>query len=137
VRTFEEIDDDLPLVIDPFQQDLNEYIIVGLADIERVTLEGADVKLFLAWAKVQRWREVFEEDLSALAVDAKGRDLLSVHLPLVTFRNQFCGGGRPLQDAATQALMERLRFQTLHWRDAGCDLVCVSGCIRVENRRMA
>jgi len=52
---------------------------------------------------------------------------LATWIPLVTFRERFCSGGRQMQDEGTQALMNRLRTEIWDWSDAGVDTVDVSG----------
>jgi hypothetical protein len=127
-RSLDQLDNMLPLTIDPYQCDLDRVsmrIVEGLAPI---VLAGDDVKVFLAWVAGPPWQEKFEEDLQSLANDGEGRELLTTCVPLVTFRESFCAGGRHMQDIPTQVLMESLRAQTRSWRDAGVDTVVVSGC---------
>jgi hypothetical protein len=45
----------------------------------------------------------------------------------VTFRYEFCSGGRLIQDNKTAVLMARLVAATRGWRAAGVDVVAVSG----------
>jgi len=127
MATIERIDLSLPVDLMPFQHDLNGPTIRPVNALAPVILEGADVALFLAWAKQPTWRHQFESDLQSLVNDAQGRKLLTTWMPLVTFRERFCNGGRHLQDESTQGLMERLRIATSEWRTAGVDTVEVSG----------
>jgi hypothetical protein len=123
----EQIDQTLPLNITPFQRDLDAPIMRHVDSLERIVLEGDDVAHFLVWAQHPSWRSQFEGDLQSVTNDTQGRKLLTTWLPLVTFREQFCCGGRLMQDPAMEALMDRLRVTTRDWRAAGVDTVDISG----------
>jgi len=127
MASLDEIDQSLPLELWPYQHDLDGPTTRPVESVAPIILEGADVALFLQWAKQEGWRERFECDLQSIANDAEGRKLLTTWIPLVTFRESFCAGGRQLQDADTQALMERLRGLTLNWRSAQVDTVDING----------
>lgn len=127
MRMLDHIDVELPLEIVPMTQDLDVPMIGKTDGLSAIVLQGQDVTTFLNWAKSTGWRGELERDLQSLSMDSQNRKMLSTWMPLVTFRTNFCGGGRQMQDEATQALMERLRFETREWRAAGCDLVDLSG----------
>lgn len=130
VTTLGNIDVSLPIDLYPYQHDLDKTLTSPVETLKPIILCGEDVALFLSWAKQDPWREQFERDLQAIANDAQGRKLLTTWIPLVTFRESFCSGGRQMQNTATQALMERLRLDTREWRAAGVDMVDVSGRAR-------
>jgi hypothetical protein len=127
MATLEQIDSSLPLDLYPYQHDLDGAVIRPVAELKPVILDGMDVALFLNWAKGEGWRAKFEEVLQSVANDSLGRKLLTTWMPLVTFRESFCSGGRHMQNAETSALMERVRVETKGWRTAGVDTVDVSG----------
>lgn len=127
MATLKQIDVSLSLMLCPCQHDLDGPITRFVESVEPIILDGEDVTLFLAWAQQDGWRGQFEADLQSIANDSLGRKLLTTWMPLVTFRESFCAGGRQMQDPSTQALMERLRAATREWRTAGVDTVDVSG----------
>lgn len=130
MRTLEDLDLSRPLYLSPYQYDLDASIIVVPVDsLEPIILEGDDVEAFLHWAKIDYWRPRFEEDLQSVAQDSEGHKLLTTWIPLVTFREVFCSGGRHLQEEKTQILMDRLREQTKGWRALEVDTVDVSGYV--------
>lgn len=123
----EDIDQSLPVDLYPYQRDLDAPIMRIVESVEPIILEGDDVVSFMAWATHTSWRTKFEEDMQSVANDAEGRKLLTTWLPLVTFREEFCCGGRHMQDQSMETLMERLRAATRSWREAGVDTVDISG----------
>lgn len=130
MRTLEDLDLSRPLYLSPYQHDLDASIIVVPVDsLEPIILEGDDIEAFLQWAKIDYWRPRFEEDLQSVSQDSEGRQLLTTWIPLVTFREVFCSGGRDLQGEKTKILMDRLREQTKGWRALEVDTVDVSGYV--------
>lgn len=127
MASLDEINAALPIELRPYQHDLDGPVSRPVESLAPIILEGGDVTLFLKWAKQDSWRVRFESDLQSIENDAEGRKLLTTWLPLVTFRESFCAGGRQIQDAETQALMERLRGLTLNWRSAQVDTVDING----------
>lgn len=127
MATLEQINLALPLDLMPCQHDLDGPVVRAVESVAPITLQGTDALLFMQWAKGESWRGLFEGDLQSIAEDGEGRKLLSTWIPLVTFRERFCAGGRQVQDADTQALMEHLRSLTMGWRAAQVDTVEVSG----------
>lgn len=125
MATLEKIDRQQPLDITPYQHDLDRPSLNFCDGASGVVLTGQDVALFLAWAA--RWRPELEKDLQSIAQDSDGNALLTTWMPLVTFRESFCAGGRHEQDAATRGLMERLRSDLREWRGLGVDTVDISG----------
>ncbi len=133
----EHIDAALPLELCPCQHDLDGPGIRSVELQAPIVLLGHEVVLFLEWAKQESWRGQFERDLQSIANDGAGRKLLTTWMPLVTFREGFCSGGRTMQDADTQALMERLRNQMMGWRSAQVDTVEISGRAAGQEERCA
>ncbi len=129
-RSLDDIDETAPVDLRPMQYDLDAPITKGIEGLTGIVLTPSDGVPFLSWAKTPTWRGAFERDLQHVANDSEDRPLLSTWLPLVTLRESFCGGGRDLQDATLQRLMERLRAQMRDWRAAGVDLVAVDGRLR-------
>lgn len=129
MRTLEEINLSMPLELWPYQHDLDCAITQPVDSVEPIILHGADVEAFLQWAKTDYWRPRFEEDLQSVAQDSEGRRLLTTWLPLVTFRESFCSGGRQLQSPDIQLLMERLREQSRSWRTLEVDTVDINGYV--------
>ncbi len=127
MASLDDIDASLPLELWACQHDLDGPATRLVESVAPIILEGADVVLFLQWAKQESWRERFECDLQSIANDEEGRKLLTTWIPLVTFRESFCAGGRQLQDPDTQELMERIRALTLNWRSAQVDTVDING----------
>lgn len=131
MATLNDIDRTLPMGFAPRQHDLEVPVMRLVDGIDPIVLAGEDIQLFLDWAGQSAYRESMESDLQCLAMDSQKRDLLTTWLPLVTFRESLCNGGRHLQNSKTQALMERLRMATREWRAAGVDTVDISGRKRV------
>lgn len=129
MRTLEEFDLSMPLELWPYQHDLDAAISQPVDSVEPIILMGADAEAFLQWAKTDYWRPRFEEDLQSVSQDFDGRKLLTTWIPLVTFRESFCSGGRQLQGEEIQLLMERLREQSRSWRALEVDTVDVSGYV--------
>lgn len=127
MATLEQIDLSHPLELYPYQHDLDVAFTRPVETEKPIILKGADVELFLSWAKQDGWRHHFEEDLQSVAQDQEGKPLLTTWMPLVTFREHFCLGGRNLQDSDTRILMERIREQTKNWRASQVDTVDISG----------
>ena len=124
--TIESIDPAKPITISAFRQDLDHPILHPVDSIEDITIEGNDVKLFLLWL-ASSWRPTIEKDLQSLTDDPHGCPLLTNVVPLVTFRQGICGGGRSLQDLATRNLMERLQAAVRNWRSHEVDIVDITG----------
>ena len=129
-RSLDDIDETLPISLFPVQHDLDHPMTDGVVGAETVNLIGDEVRLFLTWAKSPTWRASLEEDMQGIAQTDDGHPLLTTWMPLVTFRETFCGGGRMLQDEATQKMMERLRAASREWRAAGVDTVDISGHVK-------
>ena len=134
MSTLEDIDPGRPLMLRAYRHDLDRAAMAPVQSLPVIELLGADVSVFLRWAAIPGWRPFFEEDLQCLSQDLQGYALLSTQLPLVTIREQFCFGGRQMQDAAAQALMDRLRTLMRGWRDAGADMVDICGYCRRDAR---
>ncbi|GAB0154651.1 hypothetical protein [Marinobacterium sp. BA1] len=127
MATLEDINPSMPLELWPYQHDLDAAITQPVDAIEPIILQGADVEAFLQWAKTDYWKPRFEEDLQCISQDSEGRNLLTTWMPLVTFRERFCSGGRQLQSSEIQVLMERIRAQSRNWRSLEVDTVDISG----------
>lgn len=128
MRTLDQIDTSRAVMLTALHHDLDHSIWRPVAGTSTVVLRGDDAERFIAWAKRPSWRTTFEQDLQCVSEDAITREpLLSTLIPLVTLRESFCAGGRTIEDAATGALMERIRSETRGWRDARVDTVEVSG----------
>lgn len=136
MSTLEDIDSARPLMLRAYRHDLDLAAVAPVEPLPAIELLGAEVPTFLHWAAIPGWRWHFEKDLQCLSEDLKGFALLSTQLPLVTIREEFCFGGRQLQDAATQALMDRLRTQMRGWRDAGADIVDICGYWKRDAQRV-
>jgi len=121
----EDIDPSKAITLTAHQHELDRPISGPVSGLEAIVIQGEDVVRFLAWAKRDTWREMLEDDFQCVACDRDNIDLWSAYIPLVTFREEFCTGGRSLQDELTQALMERLRAAMRSWREAGADTVNV------------
>lgn len=130
MRTLDEIDLSMPLELRPYQHDLDYAVIQPATSVEPIILQGADIEVFLQWAKTDYWRPRFEEDLQSISQDYEGRALVTTWMPLVTFRERFCSGGRQLQEAETQVLMERIREQSRSWRSLEVDTVDITGYVK-------
>ncbi|HDR9068180.1 TPA: hypothetical protein QDA90_003488 [Burkholderia vietnamiensis] len=127
MSTLDAIDTDKPLTLTGYQHDLDAALTAPVGSLSQISLVGEDAERLLAWAAQPSWRSEFETDLQCIAQDSAGQPLLTTWIPLVTFREDFCAGGRHIQDGATQALMDRLRIEMRGWRDAGADTVDISG----------
>jgi hypothetical protein len=130
MSTLEQIDRNKVLQFEPYQHDGN-YIPVE--NLDTIIIEGDNVGLFLDWVSGETWRPVLEQELYSMFEDDQG-PLLTTWLPLVTFRNSLCGGGRNMQNTATQKLMDYIVESTRGWRDAGCDEVYISGYLIIKKR---
>ena len=129
MRTLEDFDLSMPVELWPYQHDLDYAMTQPVTSLEPIVLQGADIEAFLQWAKKDYWRPHFEEDLQSISQDSEGRQQLTTGIPLVTFREYFCSGGRHLQGSKTKILMEHLREQLRSWRSLGVDTVDVSGYV--------
>ncbi|TES61107.1 hypothetical protein E2P84_43840 [Burkholderia cepacia] len=127
MSTLEEICTDKPVTLTAYRHDLDLPLTVPVAPLSQISLIGDDASRFLAWAAQPGWRSAFETDLQCIAQDGAGQPLLTTWMPLITFRESFCAGGRQLQDNETRSLMTRLRAEMRAWREAGADTVDVSG----------
>ncbi len=124
----ESIDSNKPFFIEPAQHDLDKQnSTLCMASVPTIELQGQDAQTFYNWVK-DHWRETFERDLQGLATCTVNGPLLTTWLPLVTFRHEICCYGQPRENPVYAELMDRLWKLTREWRDAGVDLVYLSGC---------
>lgn len=128
MATLEMINWAMPVYVEARQHDQAEPMIRSLESVERIKLEGVEANTFSKCASVA-WRSNIEADLQCLCADDIG-ELLSSFVPLVTFREDMCRRSAARQDMAAQALTDKLTCLTSGWRDAGADLVCISGYSR-------
>lgn len=129
VRTVENFDRDCAIELSPFQHDLDSPSYNYVDGVDKIKLSLEETNLFLDWISESSWREKIEEDLQSIAQDENGTALVTTWLPLVTFRESLCGGGRQLQHKPMQDLMEKLRALTREWRGHQVDTVDISGAL--------
>lgn len=129
-RQISEIDTSHEVSIWPLRHSLDGPSLELVDGLEGITLTPAEAKMFLGWIEGTSWKSKLEEDLQSGSQDSEGNPLLSTWMPLVTFREDLCAGGRHLQDDILISLMDRLRPSTRGWRELGVDTVVISGRIR-------
>lgn len=123
----EDIDQTQAITLVPERHDLDHPLTDIVDSLDCIVIDGPDVARFIRWAATVTWRPVFEAGIHSTSEDVVHRPLISTHIPLYTFRYEFCGGGRQAQDDETAALMDHLRARTRSWREYQVDLVGIDG----------
>lgn len=128
-RTIEQISLEHPVILSPYFHDLDSPSLLPAEKVEPIELSIDETALFVEWLFIPTWRSKAEEELQSIAQDAEGKPLLTTWMPLVTFRESFCSGGRNTQPEAMRTLMEKLRELTRGWRSCLVDTVDISGVL--------
>lgn len=128
-RTIEQISLEHPVILSPYFHDLDSPSLLPAEKVEPIELSIDETALFVEWLSIPTWRSNAEEELQSIAQDAEGKPLLTTWMPLVTFRESFCSGGRNTQPEAMRTLMEKLRELTRGWRSCLVDTVDISGVL--------
>lgn len=131
MATIEQLDITGPVILDPYQYDLDRPVISQpVEDVLQIRLEGEEASTFFAWVSTY-WRAEFERDLQGLWTSDELGPMKTTWLPLVTLREDLCVRETPQSDLRVRELLEKLRTLMRSWRGAGVDTVYISA---VEER---
>jgi hypothetical protein len=137
-RTLAEIDLTKPLYLTNARHQLDRPVLEFVEGSDRIRLTAEEGAMFLGWVTQTRWRPMIEADLQCHSQDGRtGEPFITAEIPLVTFREHLCAGGRHLQDAPTAELFDKLRALTRSWRDSGGDTVTMDGYLHSQQQCMS
>lgn len=126
----EYVDFSKPIIIEAAQHDLElRDIRRPLRDLKCIVLKDGDAEAFGKWVK-KVWQTDFESFLQVVGGGSLkptpefNPPIMSTFLPLVTFRETI-GWLVPGDESDMGTIVQRLRLETRHWRDAGADVVYI------------